>query len=149
MKKILLFMGFCCTVSLVNNAQAQEATRGFQDSHHNSLGTIRNGSIYDKDNNLKGQFLNEDHAFTIKNGQQQTIGYIVRGQEFQDANHKAIGYAKVNGTDYIVTIENAAHTTIGYIKPGGIVENSSHNVIGYDVQTEPLWGAAYFLLLKF
>ncbi len=149
MKKLLLITGICCGMSHAFAQAPQDLQRSYQDAHHNVIGYLRDGSIIDKDNKFIGQFKPENKAYTVIGSNHKTIGYIVGGQEVQDANRKTVGYIKSDRTDYSTRVEDANHNLLGTIKADGTVENSSHTVIGYEVKSEPMWAGAYYFLLKF
>ncbi len=147
MKKLFILMGFCCSMTFAN-AQETTVQRLLQDANHNVVATIRDGSVFNKDNAFIGQFKNENGGFTVYGNSRTPIGYIVRENEVQDASHKTVGYIKIDRDTRIMTFENAQHTTVGRIKPGGIVENGSAVVIGYTKKVEPVLAGTYYFLLK-
>jgi len=151
MKKIFLLMGFCCTVNLVNAQAPQTLDHGFQDNQHKTLAVVRNSTIYSNENKLLARFERDTRGITIRNGQDNEIGYILKSDlttEYKDGNHNTVGYGQFDRTTYVMTVQDATHRVLGYVKPGGIVENSSHSVIGYGVTVEPIWAASYFFLTK-
>ncbi len=145
MKKILLILGFCCSVNMLS---AQENIHIFQDSHHNFIGDVGNGTIIGNNNTFLGQFKNVDKQFCIVNSQHKTVGYIANGNEIHDLDHHVIASISMNQTDYTITVENGDHVVLGYIKRDGSVENASHTVIGYELLCEPMYVVAYFLVFK-
>ena|SRR5579872_7192809 len=144
MKKLLLILGFCCTVNLLS---AQVDQPSFRDNKHNLIGNIQNGTIVDQNNNFLGQFRADKNQWSIIDSHHKTVGYIVGGNEIQDLGHNTVGYL-VNGSDYSVTVQNAEHTVVGRIKSDGTVESASHGIIGYATHTEPMWAAPYFFFFK-
>ncbi|MCD6013683.1 MAG: hypothetical protein K0Q79_3545 [Flavipsychrobacter sp.] len=140
-------MGFCCSMTLAN-AQETTVQRLLQDANHNVVATIRDGSVFNKDNAFIGQFKYENGAQTVYGSSRSPIGYILNENEVQDASRKTVGYIKVDRETRVMTFENAQHATVGRIKPGGIVENSSNVVIGYTRKVEPALAGTYYFLLK-
>ena len=148
MKKILFIMGFCGIISHANSQTPNKLRGAYEDSHHNVIGIIKDGTMRDQNNHFLGQFKSVDMAFEVINHHHKTIGYIVREKEVQDAHHKTIGYIKFN-KDYSTTVEDAAHHVLGTVKMNGTVEDSHHHVVDYEVMYEPTWAGVYYFLLKF
>jgi len=146
MKKLLLLMGFCCSVTLAN-AQAQ---RPLLDNQGNNIGYIETGTVFNKEHVKIAQFKWENNALSIYGKYNKLVGYVVNGDsEVQDADHKTIGYLKLNRETHITTVEDASHKVLGTVS--GVdykVRNNSNAVIGQS-KTEPVWSAVYFLLMKF
>lgn len=146
MKKLLLLMGFCCSMTLAS-AQAQ---RPLLDNQGNTIGYIETGTVFNKENVKIGQFKWENNALTIYGKSNKIVGYVVNGDsEVQDADHKTIGYMKLNRETYITTVEDANHKVLGTVN--GVdykIRNSSNTVIGQS-KTEPVWAGVYYFLLKF
>jgi 5-fold beta-flower domain-containing protein len=145
MKKLLLIFGFCCSVNLLS---AQQVMPGFQDNHHNQIGTIQQGMLFDQNHNFLGQFKSENTRWDIIDHNHKTVGYIVGDKEIQDLGNNTIAYL-VPGTDYSTIVQNAQHTVIGNIKRDGTVESSTGGILGYAVSAEHMWAAAYFFSFKF
>jgi hypothetical protein len=146
MKKILLILGFCCSVNMLS---AQENQHLFQDSHHNLIGNIRSGTIYDINNTFLGQFKVEKTEMCIVNGSHKTVGYIAKNTEFQDLDHHTIASITTDMSTYTVTVHNAQNAVLGYITKEGVISDANHAVIGYEVMAEPMWAAAYYFVFKF
>jgi hypothetical protein len=145
MKKLLLTLGLCCSVSVMF-AQYQDNRHYLQDSKHILIGYVRNGSIFDNDNNFLGQFKVENAQYTVLNRSHKPVGYI-KGKEVFNIDNKTVGYIKTN-PDYSTTVEDANHALLGTIKADGTVEDKNQVVKGYQVKTEPAWAAAYYFFLK-
>jgi hypothetical protein len=141
MKKILLAIVFCCSMTIVNAQSADNGQATLQDSHHAVIGYVKpNGSIYDNNNVLVCQIKSNGD---ILDGKGNPMGYITMEQAIQDANHKTMGYV-VNGASF----QDVSHKQIGMVNNDGSIVAGDKMIVGYETNTEPMWAGLYFFMFK-
>jgi len=137
MKKIPLILGLSCMVTAVHAQEIRDAKNNvaaYIDTHATSL--------LDKNRSTICIFKQDGRIVDVK---ANTLGFIVGEREIQNKEHKAVGYLTEKGT-----LEDANHKTISTISMtgSGPVMDKNNTVIGSINRVEPMWAAAYYLLLK-
>lgn len=137
MKKVLFLLAVSC---VAGNLQAQE----IRDAKNNVVNyiDIHATSLLNKDKETVCIFRQDGRIVDTKSN---TLGFIVGGHEIQDKNHKVLGHITGNGL-----MEDANNKPVGTVNINGTgpVMDKNNNVIGFTDKVEPMWAAAYYLLLK-
>lgn len=136
MKKLLLIpILFLSTIAV--------KAQNIQDANQNIVAYItKQGVLQDKDKKTICTFR---HDGKIVDAQSNAVGYIINEYELQDKNHKTVGYILRNGT-----LEDSQHKVIAHINISGSgpITDNDNKTIAYIDTIEPMWAAAYMLILK-
>ena len=137
MKKVLFLLGFSV---IAGTLSAQE----IRDAKNNVVNyiDIHATSLLNKDKETVAIFRQDGRIVDTKSN---TLGYIVDGHEIQDKNHKKLGIITGNGL-----LQAADGTAVGLVNMNGTgpVTDGHNKVIGFIDRVEPMWAAAYYLLLN-
>ena len=138
MKKVLFLLGFGCCMA--GTLSAQE----IRDAKNNVVNyiDIHATSLLNKEKETVAIFRQDGRIVDTKSN---TLGYIVEGHEIQDKNHKKLGLITGNGL-----LQDAAGNAVGLVNMSGTgpVTDGHNKIIGFTDRVEPMWAAAYYLLLN-
>lgn len=136
MKKFLII-----PVIILSSVTAKAQT--VQDANKNTIAYItKNGELQDKDKKTVCTFRQDGK---IVDTRANTIGYIIDEHELQDKARKTVGYILRDGT-----VEDTNHKVIAHISNSGsgpVTDNANKTIIYID-EIEPMWVAAYLLVVK-
>ncbi len=148
MKKLLLILGLCCSISPLFAQEQRTGAHYLEDSHHNLIGYMTGPKLVDKDGKTLIEYKTSSGNMTVYDRNNKKVGYVINEGEVKDMNDKTIGYMVPNRIDYSTIIQDAKHSIIGYILLNGTVQDNMRNTIGYNVQSEHMWAAPYFFFFK-
>ena len=137
MKKVLFLLGFSIAAGTLS---AQE----IRDAKNNVVNyiDIHSTSLLNKDKETVAIFRQDGRIVDPKSN---TLGYIVHEHEIQDKNHKKVG--EITGNGLMLDANNQTVGLLSYTGTGPVTDG--HNkVIGFIDRVEPMWAAAYYLLLN-
>jgi len=137
MKKILFLLGFSIAAGTLS---AQE----IRDAKNNVVNyiDIQATSLLNKEKQTVAIFRQDGRIVDTKSN---TLGFIVQGHEIQDKNRKKVGFISGNGL-----MTDANNQVVGTVNINGTgpVMDGHNKVIGFTDHVEPMWAAAYYLLLS-
>lgn len=137
MKKALFLLALA---ALGYGADAQEIRDAKNNVQHYI--DIHTTSLLNKERQTVAIFRQDGRIVDTKSN---TLGYIAEGHVIQDKNRKPVGTFSGNGQ-----LEDANNNVVGYMSMtgSGPVMDAHHKVIGNTDRVEPMWAAAYYLLLN-
>lgn len=137
MKKVLFLLGFSIAAGTLSAQEIRDAKNNVV-----SYIDIHATSLLNKEKQTVAVFRQDGRIVDPKSN---TLGYIVDGHEIQDKNHKKLGSISGNGL-----ITDANNQTVGLLSYTGTgpVTDGHNKVIGFIDRVEPMWAAAYYLLLN-
>lgn len=137
MKKALFLLGFSIAAGTLS---AQE----IRDAKNNVVNyiDIQSTSLLNKEKQTVAIFRQDGRIVDSKSN---TLGYIYDGHEIQDKNRKKVGFISGNGL-----LTGANNEVVGTVNMDGTgpVMDAHNKVIGFIDRVEPMWAAAYYLLLN-
>lgn len=138
MKKILFLLGFSC--SIAGTLSAQE----IRDAKNNVVNyiDIHATSLLNKERETVAVFHQDGRIVDTK---ANTLGFIVHEHEIQDKNRNKVGFISGNG---LITDANNQTVALLSMTGTGPVMDGHNKVIGFIDRVEPMWAAAYYLLLN-
>ena len=137
MKKVLFLLGFSITAGTLSAQEIRDAKNNVV-----SYIDIHATSLLNKEKETVAIFKQDGRIVDTKSN---TLGYIVDGYEIQDKNHKKMGVITGNGL-----LQDAAGNAVGLVNMSGTgpVADGHNKVTGFIDRVEPMWAAAYYLLLN-
>jgi hypothetical protein len=146
MKK--LFILLCCSMATMTYAQEQTSqTPCLQDSHHNIIGYMINGTLSDASGNIIISNKSEHGQQTIFDKNNKVIGHLVNWQEIRNDKNQLLGTIVPHENGYY-SITDKNGKTIGYVNAAGEIQDANHITIAYEMHTEPGWVAPYVFFFK-